>query len=1067
MATLIGTLGRLLVLLVLAAAQAPSPAPPFGDLRWRFIGPFRGGRVLAVAGVPGESQHFYFGSVNGGVWETRDAGRTWQPIFDDQTVGVGSIGAIAIAPSNPRVIYVGTGEADMRSDIAQGDGMFKSTDGGHTWRKIGLSDSQQIAHIIVHPDNPDLVYVAALGHPYGPNAERGLFRSRDGGATWQKLLGPDNDTGAVDVIFEPGNPQVLYAALWQTRRTPWNVYPPSSGPGSGVFKSTDAGEHWTKLGAEAGLPAALGRVGLEIPAKDPKRVYAIVDAEPGGGLYRSDDRGAHFRLMSGDPRVWQRGWYFGRITVDPRNPDRLFALNTIVLRSDDGGATFLAMKGDPTGDDFHELWIDPAVPDRQILGTDQGALVTMNNGGTWSSWHNQPTAQFYHVITDNRFPYFVYGSQQDSGAAGVPSRTTHVDGINLTNFREIAPGGESDNIAPDPDDPDVIYGGRVDRLDLRTGQTRSIDPTFAFPDQHRSTWTLPLVFSRRNPHVLYFAHQHLYRTEDQGEHWTQISPDLTRENPDVPSNLDAPTAALDEQLGPRRGVVYAIGPSPLADHDIWVGTDDGLVWRTKDEGAHWENVTPAALTAWSKIGIIEPSHHEANTAYIAVDRHRLDDFAPYVYRTHDAGTTWTLVSNGIDRTHTVNVVREDPVKRGLLYAGTERGIYVSVDDGDHWRALQINLPRTSVRDIEVKGNDLVVATHGRGFWILDDISALRQLDATGEIGSTRLLTPARAIRVRPEPFTGTPFPKDEPAAENPPAGAYIDYVLASAPRGPITLTVREGAGQAGTTRNAGTAGKEVRRYSSGDQPSKVEPARIGFAPEWVSRPVTLAATPGLHRFVWPMSYAAPRELGGTNAFADGVWAPPGVYTVELTVDGRTFTQPLEVVPDPRVSLPAAAYTEQFTLAKKIEAARVRVASAAAVTSKLQEAISARRAAAGSGSGSSASASVASAESALLDAFQGRLTAVTGVVPATNPANSWWRPAKALTTLRYLNATLDALAHAVDGADAAPSPDARTGFAKVEALIPAVLAAADKVRGEELTALNAKLKRAGKTALATQ
>jgi photosystem II stability/assembly factor-like uncharacterized protein len=1006
---------------------------PFGDLRWRFIGPFRGGRVLAVAGVPGEPQHFYFGSVNGGVWETVDAGRTWQPIFDAQPVG--SIGALALAASDPRVIYVGTGEADMRSDIAQGDGMYKSVDGGRTWRHIGLADSQQIAHIEVHPSNPDLVYVAALGHPYGPNAERGVFRSPDGGQSWLKVLGPDENTGAVDVTFEPGHPDVLYAALWQTRRTPWNVYPPSSGPGSGVHKSTDGGDHWTKLGD--GLPQSFGRVGLAVAPSDQARVYAVVDADPGGGLYRSDDRGAHWRRMSEDVRVWSRGWYFGRITVDPTNRDRLYALNVITLRSDDGGATFLPLKGDPTGDDFHELWIDSGDTNRQILGTDQGALVTMNGGGTWSSWHNQPTAQFYHVVTDHRFPYYVYGTQQDSGAAGVPSRTTIVDGINLTNFREIAPGGESDNIAPDPTDREVIYGGRVDRLDLRTGQTHSVAPTLAYPGQHRTTWTLPLVFSRRDPRVLYFAHQQLYRTADGGEHWTQISPDLTREDPGVPANLDPPTAELTEQLGLRRGVIYAISPSPLADHNIWVGTDDGLVWRTRDEGAHWTNVTPAALTPWSKIGIIDASYHDPETAYIAVDRHRLDDFAPHIYRTHDGGKSWTEVSAGIARTHAVNVVREDPKRRGLLYAGTERGVYVSFDDGDHWRTLQMNLPATSVRDIEVKENDVVIGTHGRGFWILDDVSALRQIDATGELGGTRLFAPATAIRIRPDAFVGTPFPKDEPAAVNPPFGAAIDYALASAPRDSVTLVIRD------------TKGDEVRRYSSDDKPAPIDLTEVGSAPEWVQRPVTLASTPGLHRFVWPLHYAPHPQREKKDAYADGIWAPPGEYRVELTVDGQMFTQPLAVAADPRITLPPSVYTEQFALARRIEAARGRVAEASRRVTQLQKAVSARR------------LKSDPTETRALDAFQQRLTTVSGVIPVANPSNGWWRPAKALTTLRYLTETLASLDQAVDGADAAPSQDARAGFAKVEALIPTIIASWESLRTKDLPALNMALQAAGR------
>ena len=722
----------LLLVLVLASSGAFAADPSlFQDLRWRLIGPFRGGRVLAVAGIPEEPEHFYFGSVNGGVWESRDSGRTWNPIFDSQPVG--SIGALAVAPSNPRVIYAGSGEADMRSDIAQGNGVYKSSDGGKSWSFSGLADSQQIGRILVHPGNPDLVYVAALGHPYGPNAERGVFRSQDGGRSWRKVLGQGNDTGAIDLAFEPGNPDVVYAALWQTRRTPWHIYPPSNGPGSGLWKSIDGGEHWLPLGVRGkGLPAKPGRIGLAVAPSQPRRVYAMVDAvgesAGEGGLYRSDDGGATWTHTSGDERIWGRGWYFGGITVDPRNPDVVYACNTALYRSEDGGKTFVPVKGAPGGDDYHTLWIDPRHPERRILGVDQGAVVSTDGGATWSSWFNQPTAQFYHVITDGRFPYWVYGSQQDSGAAGVPSRTSGYDGINLTDFRETTAGGESDNLAPDPKDPDILFGGRVDRLDLRTGQTRSVDPTLAYPDLYREAWTLPLIFSPRDPRVLYFGRQRLFRTADGGEHWTAISPDLSRENPGTPANLDPATAADNPGTGPRLGVIYAIAPSRLADHDLWVGTDDGLIWRSKDEGEHWTDVTPPALTPWSKVGILEASHFDAETAYAAVDRHRLEDTKPYVYRTHDGGRHWQLAANGIPVGSFVNAVREDPVRRGLLYAGTEEGVYVSFDDGDHWQPLQANLPVTSVRDLDVHGDDLVIATHGRGFWILDDLTPLRQLD---------------------------------------------------------------------------------------------------------------------------------------------------------------------------------------------------------------------------------------------------------------------------------------------------------------------------------------------------
>ncbi|HEX3110506.1 MAG TPA: hypothetical protein VHU41_15535, partial [Thermoanaerobaculia bacterium] len=685
---------RLALLALLVPLAAFAGDVPFGDLHWRLIGPFRGGRVLAVTGVPSEPDHFYFGSVNGGVWETNDTGRTWKPIFD--SAGIGSIGAIAVAPSNAKVIYVGSGEADMRSDIAQGDGMYKSVDGGKSWTRIGLTDSQQIARIAVHPSNPDLVYVAALGHPYGPNAERGLFRSKDGGKSWQRILSRnDNDTGAVDVRLDPSNPNIIYAALWQTRRTPWSIYPPSNGPGSGLFKSTDGGDSWTEIKGH-GFAEKPGRIGIAVAASQPSRIYTVVDA-PEGGIYRSDDGGANWTRSSSDSRVWSRGWYFGEVDVEPKNADVVYSINVNVYRSDDGGKTFVPAKGAPGGDDYHSLWIDPQNPERRILGVDQGCVVSVNGGVTWSSWFNQPTGQFYHVITDNRFPYWVYGAQQDSGAAGVPSRTNTIDGISITQFREITAGGESDNVAPDPKDPEILYGGRVEKLDTRTYETQVVDPTVAYPNVDRRTWTLPLVFSYRDPRVLYFANQRVFRTDDGGNHWTVISPDLTREDPGIPANLDPTTGALKAGPGSRFGVVYAIAPSRLADHDLWAGTDDGQIWRTHDEGAHWDNITPPALTGWSKVGIIDTSHFDAETAYAAVDRHRIEDVRPYIYRTHDGGKHWDLVVNGIPSGSFVNAVREDPVRKGLLYAGTEKGVYISFDDGDRWQPMQLNLPITSVR----------------------------------------------------------------------------------------------------------------------------------------------------------------------------------------------------------------------------------------------------------------------------------------------------------------------------------------------------------------------------------
>ena len=1004
-------LAALLLCSAAASGVARAAVDPslFQDLHWRSIGPFRGGRVLAVAGAPDDPRRFYFGAVNGGVWKTEDAGRTWSPIFDAEPVG--SIGALAVAPSAPRVIYVGTGEADMRSDIAQGVGMFKSVDGGASWTSIGLKDTQQIGRILVDPRNPDVLLVAALGHPYGPNAQRGVFRSTDGGRSWTRTLFKDADTGAIDLAFQPDNPDVVYASLWQTRRPPWNVYPPSNGPGGGLYKSVDGGRTWTAL-VGRGLPASPGHIGLATTPARPNRVYALVDAAE-GGLYRSDDAGASWSKVSGDKRIWQRGWYFGGITADPRNADRVWVCDTILLRSDDGGAHFLPIKGDPTGDDYHSLWIDPADPDRRILGVDQGTLVTLNGGATWSSWFNQPTGQFYHVATDSRFPYRVYGAQQDSGAAGVPSRTDNLDdGVDMTNFHEIVAGGESDEIAPDPDDPDTVYGGRVDRLDLRSGQTRSVDPTLAFPDNYRGTWTLPLVFGPRD-HALYFGNQRIFRTADGGQHWTPISPDLTRPSLTVPATLDAPTAADSAEPGPRRGVVYDIGPSPLKDGPIWAGTDDGLVWRTRDGGAHWDNVTPAALRPWSKVGTVEPSHFDPEVAYLAVDRHRLDDQAPYAYRTRDGGRSWTAITDGLadgGTLNAVNVVREDPVRRGLLYAGTERGAFVSFDDGARWQPLQQGLPRTSVRDITVHGEDLVIATHGRGFYIMDDIAPLRALAASATPG-LRLFAPAPAIRLHEPAFVGTPMPKDEPMAQNPPIGAYIDYVLPAA--APVRITVLDAQGAV------------VDRFSSADPAPPLDLAKIDAAPEWLAKAAPPAATSGQHRFVWDLHYAAPpRPPGGAAEEAGdttGVWAPPGRYTVELTVGGRSLRQPLEVRPDPRVKLDAAGFQAEFVLARRIEQAQVEVHAALARAAALKTRLKAQLQAADA------------ARKPTLSQTMARLDAVADL-PVEDPRNSVGLPPGSPTGLSDIAVRLAKLALAVDGADAAPTPDDVSGFDQAEAAL---------------------------------
>ena len=971
-------------------AQAGIDPSMLQALKWRLVGPFRGGRVLAVTGIAGDSRHFYFGAVDGGVWATEDAGRTWQPIFDSEPAA--SIGALAVAPSAPATLYVGTGEADMRSDIAHGAGMYKSADAGKHWSFLGLADTRQIGRILVDPRNPEIVFVAALGHAYGPNAERGVFRSKDGGAHWSKVLFQNPDTGAIDLAFKPGTPDTIYAAMWQTRRPPWSVYPPSSGPGSGLYVSHDGGDHWSPVIGN-GFAAHPGRIGLAVAPSEPERLYALVDAAPRGegGLYRSDDGGVHWSHVSGDSRIFGRGWYFCGLTVDPKNAERLYVMNTIVLRSEDGGKNFLAHKGDPTGDDFHSLWIDPTDSQRQILGVDQGALITLDGGATWSSWFNQPTAQIYHVSTDNRFPYWLYGAQQDSGAVALPSRTDNVDGITMQQFREMTAGGESGMIAPDPDHPNIIFGEKVDKFDTRTGQTRNVDPTLAYPEiHHRSAWTLPLAFSRRGQRALYFANQHLYRTLDGGEHWAQISPDLTRADAGIPANLDAATAADDDHVDKRRGVIYSIAPSTLAAAALWVGTDDGLVWRSDDAGAHWREVTPQALTPWSKVAGIELSHFDPAVAYLAIDRHRLDDDEPYIYRSADGGKQWVRIDAGIPRDSFVNVVREDPAAKGLLYAGTERGMFMSLDDGAHWQPLQQNLPMTSVRDIDVHGDDLVIATHGRGFWIMDDVSALRQL-STLRADEATLFKPATAIRVRPSNFTGTPMPKDEPLAANPPDGALIDYALPADAAGAVTLSILD------------THDGPVRRYSSTDPSTSPDPSKLKFAPEWVPPPVVLATTAGMHRFVWDLRYASAEPATEERPTPQGAWAPPGRYEIELNVGGKKFRQALEVKEDPRVTISQAALLREFTLTQQIEQASARASSAVAQASRLLEALESRLA-------------ESSAPRESMVRLRAKAWSVSGVPPHSAARST---PPLRTDSLRMLAADFEALEAAADGADADP------------------------------------------------
>jgi photosystem II stability/assembly factor-like uncharacterized protein len=897
----------------------------YSGLRWRMIGPFRGGRSNAVAGIPSLPNVYYFGAVGGGVWKSTNGGETWEPIFDSQPIA--SIGALAIAPSNPDVIYVGTGEATLRSNLTYGNGMYKSSDGGKSWTHIGLSDSRHIARIIVDPKDPNTVLVAAIGHAYGPNPERGVFRSNDGGAHWQKVLYKDENVGAIDLAADPDNPHTLYAALLHDQRPPWSVYPPETTSGA-IYKSTDGGVTWKQITGGGLPPGDWGRVGLAVSrGTRGQRIYALIDTKD-GGLYRSDDAGQTWVLAGTDPRIRGRLWYFGEVVADPKDPDTVYLPNVSIYRSTDAGKTFTAIKGAPGGDDYHALWIDPSNPQRIFFGSDQGVGVSVDGGKTWSSWFNQPTAQFYHVALDNQFPYHVYGAQQDSGSVDTTSRGN--DGS--ITFRDWHPAGagESGYIAPDPADSNILYGGgtygELFRYDKRTGQAQIIapvavrsfggDPTKA---EYRFTWTSPVVFSPQDSHTLYFGSQYVLKSTNQGRSWERISPDLTGTDPKA--SHDGPTTAANaKERG--HGVVYTIAPSPLSPDVIWAGTDTGLIHVTRDGGKSWKDVTPAGLPTWSKISLIDASHSDAGTAYAAVDRHRLDDIAPYLYRTRDFGKTWTKITTGIPDGAYVRAVRVDPVRKGLLFAGTEVGVYFSVDDGDYWQPLQLNMPVTPVHDLAIKDQDLVAATHGRSFWILDDISPLRQIDQDVTAASQFLFKPAAAMRVRASTNHDTPLTPELPAGENPPPGAVFYYRLRY-PATEVKIDILD------------ARDKVVRSYSSKDRPwSPSSPPP--FPDYWFRPPEQLSTAAGMHRFVWDLRYTAPsvtnRGYSMSTVFGrsvpvepEGPLAVPGEYKVRLTVtrpildgvESKQTVQSLTLNMDPRVKATTQELQKQFALQKSL------------------------------------------------------------------------------------------------------------------------------------------------------
>jgi photosystem II stability/assembly factor-like uncharacterized protein len=915
------------------------PSTFLTSLEYRCIGPFRGGRVVAVAGDPLNPQIFYFGSTGGGVWKTYDGGQYWENI-SDSFFKRASVGAIAVAPSDPAVIYVGMGETTIRGNVSHGDGVYRSTDGGQSWTHLGLEDTRHIGKIRVHPHNPDLLYVAALGHAHGPNSERGVFRSHNGGRTWEKILFIHEDAGSHDLALDPYNPRILYATLWRARRLPHTLQ--SGGEGCGLYMSTDGGESWSDISRRPGLPGGqLGKIGVAVSAARKDRVWAIVEAED-GAIFRSDDAGATWTRLSENKNLRKRPWYYHHIYADPQDAETLWVLNDSCYRSIDGGQTFTHVAV-PHGD-YHDLWIDPRDAQRMICGHDGGACVTFNGAASWSSIYNQPTAEIYHVITDNQTPYRVYGSQQDNTSITLPSRAD-LGAITIADYYEIG-GCESGYIAVRPDDPQIVYAGcyqgYMTRYDHRTKQSRDItvwpEASSGWPARdlkYRFQWTFPIVLSPHDPTTLFATGNHVFRSRDEGASWEVISPDLTRNDPDRQGDSGGPITK--DSVGTEYYcTLFAFGESPLRQGLFWAGSDDGLLHISQDNGQNWQNITPADLPAWALVSIIEPSPHDPACAYLAATCYKQDDFHPYLYKTNDYGRSWTPITTGIPQNDFTRVIREDPVRRGLLFAGTETGVYVSFDDGGHWQSLRLNMPVVPIHDFVIKDDDLVVATHGRSFWILDDISPLRQMnDEVREASAylfrprltTRLLTafsydmaptsgknfsflgPFQVTYRQQEIATDEKAKKYLDAGQNPPDGAIIHYYLHEQPQAEITLTFLTATGEV-----IRTFSSEKKHRPDADREKKKEKEK-----EEQKEPRVPGAA-GANRFVWDLRYPPPAEIESESESAElvkGPRVPPGSYQVRLTMGERVYTQSFEVRKDPRTSVSQEDLHQQFQLLQAI------------------------------------------------------------------------------------------------------------------------------------------------------